>query len=92
MDVDVGFGQGGGAGHLRDGHRRGSGVPARLCQPDDTPSRMFFQASPPPDHERYLEELLEILAADGPPDYPAIEELRRRYDIQQLAPLRSPDR
>jgi len=49
---------------------------------------MFFQASPPPDHERYLEELLEILGNGGPPDRAAIEELRARYDIQQLIPLK----
>jgi hypothetical protein len=29
-----------------------------------------------------------LLAAAGPPDQNAIAELRRRYDIQQLTPLR----
>lgn len=50
--------------------------------------KMFFQASPPPDHERYFEELLEILGNGGPPDHAAIEALRKRYDIEQLTPLK----
>jgi hypothetical protein len=49
---------------------------------------MFFQASPPPDHERYFEELLEILSEAGPPDHAAIEALRQKYDIEQLTPLK----
>ncbi|MFE5209322.1 cupin domain-containing protein [Streptomyces sp. NPDC056600] len=64
------------------------GCPHAFANPTDTPARMFFQASPPPDHERYFEELLEILAAGGSPDEAAIEALRARYDIQQLTPLR----
>ncbi|MFK8906031.1 cupin, partial [Streptomyces sp. YS-3] len=47
-----------------------------------------FQASPPPDHERYFEELLELLADGGGVDPAAVEELRVRYDIEQLTPLR----
>ncbi|GAA3800830.1 cupin domain-containing protein [Streptomyces phyllanthi] len=65
------------------------GCPHAFANPTDAPAKMFFQASPPPDHERYFEELLEILAAGGPPDHEAIEELRRRYDIEQLTPLRA---
>ncbi|MDR3081602.1 MAG: cupin, partial [Streptomyces sp.] len=38
--------------------------------------------------ERYFEELLEILREGGPPDHEAIEALRRRYDIEQLTPLK----
>ncbi|MFD0392799.1 cupin domain-containing protein [Streptomyces nogalater] len=40
------------------------GCPHAFANPTDSPAKMFFQASPPPDHERYFEELLEILA-DG---------------------------
>ncbi|MDQ0389160.1 hypothetical protein J2S54_005980 [Streptomyces sp. DSM 42143] len=50
--------------------------------------QMFFQAGPPPDHERYFEELLEILGDGGPPDHAAIEALRAKYAIEQLTPLR----
>ncbi|MEU6684000.1 cupin domain-containing protein [Streptomyces sp. NPDC046832] len=64
------------------------GCPHAFANPTDTPAKMFFQASPPPDHERYFEELLEILGSGGPPDQAAIGELRARYDIEQLTPLR----
>ncbi|MES9523543.1 cupin domain-containing protein [Streptomyces capoamus] len=64
------------------------GCPHAFANPTEAPARMFFQASPPPDHERYFEELLEILADGGPPDQEAIEALRAKYDIEQLTPLR----
>ncbi|MFE2046093.1 cupin domain-containing protein, partial [Streptomyces sp. NPDC059477] len=64
------------------------GCPHAFANPTDTPAKMFFQASPPPDHERYFEELLEILSGGGPPDHEAIEALRTRYDIEQLTPLK----
>lgn len=64
------------------------GCPHAFANPTDTPAKVFFQASPPPDHERYFEELLEILGNGGPPDHEAIEDLRRRYDIEQLTPLK----
>ncbi|MGH4028089.1 cupin domain-containing protein [Actinomycetota bacterium Odt1-20B] len=67
------------------------GCPHAFANPTDTQARMFFLSSPPPDHERYFDELLDILAAAEPPDPPdpaAIAELRTRYDIEQLTPLR----
>jgi oxalate decarboxylase/phosphoglucose isomerase-like protein (cupin superfamily) len=64
------------------------GCPHAFANPTETPAKMFFQASPPPDHERYFEELLEILAHGGAPDQKAIEALRAKYDIEQLTPLR----
>ncbi|MFF2650086.1 cupin domain-containing protein [Streptomyces sp. NPDC058045] len=64
------------------------GCPHAFANPTGEPAKMFFQASPPPDHERYFEELLAILDRGGPPDHAAIEELRARYDIEQLTPLR----
>ncbi len=64
------------------------GCPHAFANPTGNPAKMFFQASPPPDHERYFDELLEILSAGGPPDLAAIAELRVRYDIEQLTPLR----
>ncbi|MFI6856561.1 cupin domain-containing protein [Streptomyces sp. NPDC050416] len=64
------------------------GCPHAFANPTDEPAKTFFQASPPPDHERYFEELLEILGNGGPPDHAAIEELWARYDIEQLTPLR----
>ncbi|MFI5529369.1 cupin domain-containing protein [Kitasatospora sp. NPDC051853] len=64
------------------------GCPHAFANPTGRPARMFFQASPPPHHERYFEELLDLLNADGGIDHEAVEALRLRYDIQQLTPLR----
>ena len=64
------------------------GLPHAFANRSGAPARMLFQASPPPDHERYFEELLAILEQGGPVDHEAIERLRRRYDIEQLTPLR----
>jgi mannose-6-phosphate isomerase-like protein (cupin superfamily) len=63
------------------------GCPHAFANAGSTPARLLFQAAPPPDHERYFEELLELLAQDPPPASDAVQELRERYDIQQLTPL-----
>ncbi|AEW97390.1 MULTISPECIES: cupin domain-containing protein [Streptomycetaceae] len=65
------------------------GCPHAFANPTDEPARMLFQSAPPPAHERYFEELLEILDGGGPPDPAAIAELRERYDIHQITPLRT---
>ena len=52
----------------------------------DAPAKFLLIMSPP-GHDRYFDELAEILAADGPPDADAIAELRRRYDTRQLSAL-----
>ncbi|MFE0462115.1 cupin domain-containing protein [Kitasatospora sp. NPDC058965] len=62
------------------------GCPHGFANAGPAPARLLFQAAPPPDHERYFEELLALLA-DGPPAADAVDELRRRYDIEQLTPL-----
>jgi oxalate decarboxylase/phosphoglucose isomerase-like protein (cupin superfamily) len=64
------------------------GCPHAFANPTGAPAKMFFQASPPPDHERYFEELLDILNSGGEVDHEAIVKLRERYDIEQLTPLR----
>ncbi|MGP3972811.1 cupin domain-containing protein [Streptomyces sp. 8N114] len=64
------------------------GCPHAFANPTGAPARMLFQSAPPPDHERYFEELLDILAAGGPPNEEVVAELRTRYDIEQLTPLR----
>ncbi|MEV4872669.1 cupin domain-containing protein [Streptomyces syringium] len=63
------------------------GCPHAFANPTSDPARMFFQASPPPDHERYFEELFEILNSGPVIDQDAIAALRKRYDIEQLTPL-----
>ncbi|MGW0734048.1 cupin domain-containing protein [Streptomyces sp. NPDC002851] len=66
------------------------GCPHAFANPTSAPARMFFLASPPPDHERYFEELLAILGTPAPVAelQTAIADLRSRYDIEQLTPLR----
>ncbi|MGW2819289.1 cupin domain-containing protein [Streptomyces sp. NPDC001415] len=63
------------------------GCPHAFANRTDTPVKMFFQASPPPDHEAYFDQLLEIFAAGGEIDASAVERLREKYDIQQITPL-----
>jgi quercetin dioxygenase-like cupin family protein len=64
------------------------GVPHAFGNPTDQPARVFFQSSVPGGHEHYFEELAEILARSaGGVDQDEIEDLRRRYDIEQLTPL-----
>ncbi|MET9958524.1 cupin domain-containing protein [Streptomyces sp. NPDC006326] len=64
------------------------GCPHAFANPTGRPARMLLQAAPPPDHERYFEELLDLLNSGGEVDRAAVEELRGRYDIEQLTPLR----
>jgi quercetin dioxygenase-like cupin family protein len=63
-------------------------VPHAFGNPTDKLARMFFQSSVPGGHEHYFEELAAILdRSGGKPDQAEIEDLRRRYDIEQLTPL-----
>ncbi|WP_327309913.1 cupin domain-containing protein (plasmid) [Streptomyces sp. NBC_01298] len=64
------------------------GTPHAFRNASDKPARMLFQCLPSPYHETYFEEIAEIWAAGGIVDPQAIEELRRRYDVNQLTPLR----
>ena len=64
------------------------GCPHAFANPTGEPARVLFQAAPPPDHERYFEELMDILGSGGEVDHEAIAALRARYDIEQLTPLR----
>ncbi len=63
-----------------------AGCPHAFANPGPGPARMLFQVAPS-GHERYLEELAELLAQPGPPDQAAIASLRARHDIEQLTPL-----
>lgn len=47
----------------------------------------FLLTLSPPGHDRYFDELADILAVDGPPDPNAIAELRKRYDTRQIETL-----
>lgn len=61
-------------------------VPHAFANRSDAPARFLLFMSPP-GHDRYFDELAEILAADGPPDAEAIGDLRRRFDTEQVESL-----
>jgi oxalate decarboxylase/phosphoglucose isomerase-like protein (cupin superfamily) len=63
-----------------------AGCPHAFFNPGSEPARMLFLVSPA-GHERYLQELTDLLGAGGPPDQAEIAALRRRHDIHQLTPL-----
>lgn len=52
----------------------------------DAPAR-FILITSPSGHDRYFDELAQILAVDGPPDSEAIGALRERYDTEQISSL-----
>ena len=64
------------------------GCPHAFRNATDKPARMLFQSYPAPDHEHYFEELCEIFSNGQVPDSHAVQELRDRYDVDQLTPLR----
>ena len=65
-----------------------AGCPHAFRNPADKPARMLFQSYPPPDHERYFEELCEIFSQNRTVDSHAVQQLRDRYDVNQITPLR----
>jgi len=62
-----------------------AGCPHAFANPGSAPARMLFVVAPS-GHERYIQELADLVGG-GPPDPEAIAELRRRHDIEQLTPL-----
>jgi quercetin dioxygenase-like cupin family protein len=63
------------------------GVPHGFGNSEGGVAKMLLVISPAGVHERYFEELAELLAKPGPPDIQAIGELRKRYDTEQVSPL-----
>jgi mannose-6-phosphate isomerase-like protein (cupin superfamily) len=63
-----------------------AGCPHAFANPGREPARMLFHVAPS-GHERYIEELADLLAQGGRPDQAAIAALRARHDIHQLTPL-----
>jgi mannose-6-phosphate isomerase-like protein (cupin superfamily) len=64
------------------------GCPHAFMNPTDKPARALFQSSPSPDHERYFEELCDIFSNGRTVDSNAVRQMRDRYDISQITPLR----
>ena len=54
----------------------------------DKPVRMLFQCFPSPDHELYFEEIAEIWSTGRSVDAVAVENMRSRYDVRQITPMR----
>jgi quercetin dioxygenase-like cupin family protein len=65
------------------------GVPHNIANVSDKPARVLMTVSPP-GHERYFEELAEIVA-HGAVDPAVIAGLRARYDTDQLSALSASD-
>ncbi len=65
-----------------------NGCPHAFTNPTDKPARMLFQSYPVPDHERYFEELCEIFSQGPSVDSHAVQQLRDRYGLSQITPLR----
>jgi mannose-6-phosphate isomerase-like protein (cupin superfamily) len=65
-----------------------SGCPHAFMNPTHRPARMLFQSYPSPDHEQYFEEIAQIFSTDQAVDSQAVQQLRERYAINQLTPLR----
>lgn len=65
-----------------------TGCPHAFKNPTDKPARMLFQSYPSPDHERYFEEICEIFSAGRAVNSHAVQQLRDRYGVNQITPLR----
>lgn len=63
-----------------------AGVAHAFANRGKVPARMLVVATPP-GHERYFDELAEILSRDGIPDPQEIAALRARFDTTQVSPL-----
>jgi oxalate decarboxylase/phosphoglucose isomerase-like protein (cupin superfamily) len=64
------------------------GTPHAFRNATDKPVKMLFQSFPSPDHEDYFEEIAEIWSRGTAVDPAAVAEMRKRYDVGQLTPLR----
>jgi uncharacterized RmlC-like cupin family protein len=65
------------------------GTPHGFANTSDEDTTIFFQSSAPGGHDNYFDELAALLRdSPGRPSQEAITDLRTRYDIEQLTPLR----
>jgi len=62
------------------------GVPHSFGNTATTPARILVIASPP-GHEKYFDELAELVSKGGPPDPETIAKLRAKYDTIQVSAL-----
>ncbi|MCW2722304.1 cupin domain-containing protein [Pseudonocardia sp.] len=64
------------------------GMAHSIANRSPLPATFIFFTSPP-GHERYFQDLADVLAIDGPPDIDAIAAVRARYDTEQISTLRT---
>lgn len=68
-------------------------IPHAFGNQTNKPVKLFFQSSVPGGHENYFDELMLLLRrSDGRPEPKDVAELRARYDIEQLTPIRGASR
>jgi quercetin dioxygenase-like cupin family protein len=63
------------------------GTPHNIANDSDRPARVLMTVSPP-GHERYFEVLADAVAHGAAADPKAINDLRKRYDTDQLTALK----
>jgi mannose-6-phosphate isomerase-like protein (cupin superfamily) len=64
------------------------GTPHAFRNVTDKLARMLFHSYPSPDHEQYFEEIAQIWSTGASVDPDAVTEMRSRYDVDQITPLR----
>ncbi|WP_306215385.1 cupin domain-containing protein [Actinoplanes sp. RD1] len=63
-------------------------TPYAFANPGDGDTTLLFQSTLPVGHEKYFQDLADLMVAAGGKPAPATTaELRRRYGISQLSPL-----
>jgi uncharacterized RmlC-like cupin family protein len=65
-----------------------AGCPHAFANPGPAQARMVFLTAPS-GHERYLQEIADVISGPGGPDPDAIAAVRARHDIRQLTPMNS---
>jgi len=63
------------------------GVAHGFASAGEEPAKMVLVISPAGVHEKYFEELAELLAQPGAPDPDALARIRERFDTKQVSPL-----
>ncbi len=65
-------------------------TPHAFANTTKKPAKMFFQSSVPGGHDNYFDELAALLRrSEGTPADKDIQDLRQRYDIEQLTSMRA---
>ncbi len=63
------------------------GVAHGFSSAGDKPAKMVLVISPAGVHEKYFEELAQLLSQPGAPDPEVLARIRERFDTKQVSPL-----